>query len=286
LVLSAGSLSPTFASNTTAYTLAVANTMTSTTVTPTVENSTAKVKVNGVVVASGKASASIPLAVGSNTIKVLVTAQNGTTKTYTVTVTRAASSVATLNSLTLSAGSLMPAFAPGTSKYTLAVANAVASTTVTPKVTNSKARVEVNGAVVQSGQTSDPIPLAVGANTIKVEVIAQNGTTNITYTITVTRAASSVAWLKKLTVKGGSLSPKFAKKRLNYKTMVSASKKSIQIQATTAHPKAKIKIAGKKVGSGKMSKPIALNSANTTIKVAVTAEDGTKKTYKITATRP
>jgi uncharacterized delta-60 repeat protein len=287
LVISAGSLSPTFASGTTAYTLAAANNVTSTTVIPTVTDTSATVKVNGVTVASGTTSASIPLAVGANTISVEVTAQNGTTKqTYTVTIARLPSSVATLNSLALSAGSLSPIFAPGTTTYTLSVANTVTTTTVAPTLTNAAATVKVNGVTVALGSASTSIPLAVGSNTIKVEVTAQNGITKHTYTITVIRAASSDAWLKKLTVKGGSLSPKFAKKKLAYKTAVSTSQKTIQIQATSAHPKAKIKIAGKKAGSGIMSKPIALKAKKTTITVVVTAENGSKKTYEITATRP
>ena len=89
LALSSGSLSPAFASSTTSYTAVVANAVNALTVTPGLTESAASVKVNGVAVASGSASGSIPLSVGSNTLTVLVTAQDGTTtKTYTVTVTR------------------------------------------------------------------------------------------------------------------------------------------------------------------------------------------------------
>ncbi len=65
-------------------------------------------------VASGSASQAINLNVGSNTITVIVTAQDGTTtNTYTITVTRAPSSNADLSNLTVSQGSLTPAFASG-----------------------------------------------------------------------------------------------------------------------------------------------------------------------------
>jgi uncharacterized repeat protein (TIGR02543 family) len=90
LSLSSGSLSPTFAGSTTNYTASVANAVTSITVTPTVNQASAVVRVNGTTVTSASASGSISLSVGSNTITVLNTAQDGTTtKTYTVTVTRA-----------------------------------------------------------------------------------------------------------------------------------------------------------------------------------------------------
>ena len=93
LGLSAGTLAPAFASSTTNYTASVSNAVTSMTVTPTVADSTATVKVNGVTVASGSASGVISLNVGSNnTITTVVTAQDSvTTKTYVVVVTRLSS---------------------------------------------------------------------------------------------------------------------------------------------------------------------------------------------------
>ena len=61
---------------------------------PTSAVNTSTIKINGTAVASGTVSGSIPLAVGSNTISTIVTAQDGTTtQTYTVTVTRAAGAV-------------------------------------------------------------------------------------------------------------------------------------------------------------------------------------------------
>ena len=89
LTISSGTLSPTFASATTAYTATVSNTTTSLTVTPTKNQANATITVNGIAVTSGSASAAINLNIGSNTITTLVTAQDGTTtKTYTTTVNR------------------------------------------------------------------------------------------------------------------------------------------------------------------------------------------------------
>ncbi len=89
LVYSSGALTPTFASGTISYTQSVANSVSSITVTPTVNQANATVTVNGTAVATGVASGSIPLNVGSNTITTVVTAQDGTTtKTYTTSVTR------------------------------------------------------------------------------------------------------------------------------------------------------------------------------------------------------
>jgi hypothetical protein len=96
LALSSGSLSPVFASGTTTYTTAVPNTASSINVTATAAHANAAIqaRVNGgtyASVTSGNASGALPLNVGSNTVEVRVTAQAGNTKTYTVTLTRAAS---------------------------------------------------------------------------------------------------------------------------------------------------------------------------------------------------
>ncbi len=89
LTISQGTLSPSFSSSVTAYTASVANSVASMTVTPTAADSNATITVNGASVSSGSASDAIDLDIGSNSIKVVVTAENATTKTYTITVTRA-----------------------------------------------------------------------------------------------------------------------------------------------------------------------------------------------------
>lgn len=96
LALTTATINEAFAANTTAYTSSVPNATSSVTVTPTraQANATieARVAANAFVsVTSGSPSASLPLAVGPNTIQVKVTAQDGTTiKTYSIAVTRAA----------------------------------------------------------------------------------------------------------------------------------------------------------------------------------------------------
>jgi hypothetical protein len=88
LELSAGSLDQVFQSLQSDYTATVGFLSTATTVTPVLSDAAA-VSVNGADVASGDASAPIPLVVGENTITVIVTAEDGvTTGTYTLTVTR------------------------------------------------------------------------------------------------------------------------------------------------------------------------------------------------------
>lgn len=91
----------------------------------------------------------------------------------------------TLSGLTLSAGSLSPAFAAETKTYSASVPNATTAITVTPTVTDPTATVAVNGASVTSGTASASIPLVMGTNTVTVIVTAQDGTTLSTYTVTI-----------------------------------------------------------------------------------------------------
>ena len=95
LTISSGTLSPTFVSSTSAYSATVINATTSITVTPTRNQANATIGVrlgtsgSYTSVTSGSASGSLSLNVGTNTIEVLVTAQDGTsTQLYTLTVTR------------------------------------------------------------------------------------------------------------------------------------------------------------------------------------------------------
>jgi gliding motility-associated-like protein len=101
----------------------------------------------------------------------------------------AVSSIATLNNITVSEGTLTPAFASGTFAYTDTVMNTVTSITVTPTFTDSTSTITVNGVAVTSGTASGNIPLVIGNNIITVVVTAQDRTTKDTYTIIVYRGS-------------------------------------------------------------------------------------------------
>ena len=162
------------------------------------------IKLGGVTEADGV----VTLSVGSNVITVEVTAEDdGTTRTYTVTVTRAEppSTDATLSALVLSDVDF-GTFASGTTSYTAQAANDVAQTTVTPTVNDSGA-----SHVIKLGGVTDAdgvVVLSVGGNVITVEVTAEDDSTTRTYTVTVTRAEplvpelSSDATLSALTLSG------------------------------------------------------------------------------------
>ena len=188
MVPSAGTLEPAFSLSNTVYSLAIPYGTSSLQLTSTSADPAATIAVNGATVTSGGASTALPVGIGNTTLTVVVTAQNGTTRSYTVNVTRAASADATLASLVPSVGSLDPAFGKETLSYSLNVENTVESLTFTPTVSEPAARVTVAGGSVASGRSSSPIGLAVGSNTVSIVVTAPNGT-NRSYTVVVSRAA-------------------------------------------------------------------------------------------------
>ena len=277
----------TFSSATTSYTAQVANSVTQTTVTPTVNDSGASyvITLGGVTDADGTVS----LSVGNSVITVVVTAEDGkTTRTYTLTVTRAESptpeksSDATLKSLTLS-GIDFGTFDSTTISYSTRVANSVSQTTVTPAANDSGASyvIKLGGVTAADGKVS----LAVGSNVITVEVTAEDGDTTRTYTVTITRSAppSTDATLSSLTLSGASIGA-FASGATSYTAQVANSVAQTTVTPSVNHSGASyvIRVGGVTDADGTVSLSVGSN----VITIVVTAQDGsTTRTYTVTITR-
>ena len=108
------------------------------------------------------------------------------------TNTAALSADNSLKALTISPGTLSPAFKGSTTKYTATVDNSVTSIAVSATPVNEKATIES-----VTGNTN----LAVGANVVPIVVKAENGTT-ATYKITVTRQAAGTTGSETTTTGG------------------------------------------------------------------------------------
>lgn len=94
---------------------------------------------------------------------------------------------ADLKHLSLSEGTLTPAFASGATSYTATVDNAVDEVDVTAVPSHAEAIMTVNGTLTDSG-TPRTVPLEVGANEILISVTAEDGVTSKGYTVEVTRS--------------------------------------------------------------------------------------------------
>ena len=257
--------------------------MDETAVTPTTSHGGAGyvIKLGGVLDADG----TLPLAQGDNVITVEVTAEDGVSdQTYAVTVTREApASDATLSALALSRITLDPAFAAETSAYAATVDYAVDETAVTPTTSHGGA-----GYVIKLGGVLDAdgtLPLAQGDNVITVEVTAEDGVSDQTYAVTVTREApASDATLSALALSRITLDPAFAAETSAYTATVDYAVDETAVTPTTSHGGAGyvIKLGGVLDADGTL--PLA--QGDNVITVEVTAEDGVSdQTYAVTVTR-
>jgi len=149
-----------------------------------------------------------------HSFKAYATNEFGTSYSSVATL-QTLSATATLSALSLSIGTLSPAFTSGVLNYTASVAASSSPITVTPTSTHPQATIQValNGGAwqtVTSGSPSNGLTLSSGANTVAVRVTAQDGATRVTYTISVTRRAvptvtsqtSSAVWSTRATLGG------------------------------------------------------------------------------------
>jgi hypothetical protein len=274
--LSDGTLSPAFSAATTTYAAAVGYLTREITVGATTADSAASTTVNGL-----EASArTIPLSLGKNTISIVTTAQDGvTTLTTTIVVTRAAPNL-NLSSLSVTGGTLMPAFNPGTTGYTLALPYTVSSVDVAASATESEWTLEIEG-IETSAAT---VAVGVGVSTITVTVIATLGESR-SYTIEVNRAApSGNSALSGLGFSNHALSPAFAPDTTSYALAVGNSTSSAIITPMSADAAATVSINGAQVTRGD-SVTVTLPVGATTFTTIVTAENGTTTTYTVRVTR-
>jgi gliding motility-associated-like protein len=271
------------------YTTGVDATTSSVTLTPTATYPNSTITVNGVPVASGTASAPIPLNSGPTLITTVVTAPDGiATKTYTVTVNKTGSNSGALSTLILSPASplLLTSATVSNVNYKTSVDPSINTVTFTPTVVEAGATITVNGVAVSSGSASGPITLNTGPTTITVLVTAPDGTTIKTYAVTVIRASNNATLSSLIMNPPGAMFPAFGPDDVNYTTAVDPAVSSIRITPTTQDANATVTVNGVPVSSGAASGVITLNSGPTLITTVVTAQDGiTTKTYNVTVNR-
>ena len=284
LTVSPGTLAPTFAAGTLIYTVNVASGVASVTVTAQAQDAGATVSINGQITTSR--SVTLGAAGSSTPISIEVTAPNGSQKTYTVTVNRAAlGGNNNLQTLTVSPGSLDPAFIASTTIYTVAVASGVGSVTVAATAQDAGATASINNQTT----TSLLVPLgAPGSSTpISIVVTAPN-LSQKTYTVTVNRAAIVLSGnnnLSALVVSAGALIETFDPGTENYTVTAPNTTTETTVTATVEDPTATLTINGSAATSGVPSASIPLvGGANPLISVVVTAENLATKTYTITIT--
>ena len=150
----------------------------------------------GAGIATGQATIPLDGPGTSKVVSITVTAPSGASKTYTITVNRAASSDDTLSVLTVTANAvvqpLVPDFNANILPYTVNVANTVDQVTVAATKSDLNAVMLIGSVTVPAGTVSGQETFPLGGpgtpTVVSISVTAQSGGVPKTYTITVNRA--------------------------------------------------------------------------------------------------
>ena len=261
-----------FDKNTTNYDVTLLDTTEKTKIVYQTEDSKATAILNG-------GAAEFSIAKGETVIrKIIVTAEAGNTKEYTVSVYRPdfdnpVSSDATLKSLSVSGVDLT--FNSATTEYSVTIP---AEYTSTVSVTYEKNH---SGATV----ISDPVNLdniTVFPAVVKINVTAEDKVTTKLYTININKTVGPVlsknANLSSITLSAGSLTPAFNTDTLKYSVSVENAISSVSVTATPEDAKADVTITPS--GDTLLEENKAKDFT-----ISVTAEDGTGKDYVVSVTR-
>ncbi len=267
------------------YYLAVPNSTSSLTLKVQPKSKKAKVtyKVNGKSVSS---LYDIPLKEGDNKIEITVTAEDGTTTTYTVTVNRSkkvTSKENALKDLLVSKGTLTPKFKEDVLNYTVSVDSSVESIDITVKKKNQKEKVvyKYKGKTVTDLKD---LPLSFGKNKVEIEVTSEDGKKR-TYTVTIDRQKSRNNYLKDIEISDNlSLNETFKKNKTSYSVTVPYDKDKIELKGIVEDSKSKVTYKDKN-GNIIDFKKYTLKPGDNQIDIVVTSEDGTEKTYTVTIYR-
>jgi hypothetical protein len=261
------------------------------------------VRVNGEV-ASWNHTSVVDLSDGTSVIRVTVTAPDNSMKEYRIQL-KAESELAALKKLSFdwdpaevtnadSAPMLSPSFGSTKEFYDMEVGHAITKTRVIPTTVISGSLVRVNGTEVSSGHPSEVIPLAVGENTISVQVLSVNEAEAArpdwskakSYTVKVLREASDNANMSSLTIDGVQLAPqRLDPYTFHYDAVVRPDEASVRITASAEHSGAVISIDGEAVDSSG-SKQVGLSQGVNRLSVVVQAQNGRSQTYELTIVRP
>lgn len=166
LSISGYELTPKFSADVKEYSLTITEDVEKLDITAEPEDENAEVKIEG----------NENLLIGENTIKIIVTAEDGTERTYTLNVTKGETPPVGLSELSIAGYKLTPEFSSDIYEYTLDISDtSVTSVDITAKSDTEDAIIEIVG-------NND---LKLGENVITVLVKSENEEQTSTYQITV-----------------------------------------------------------------------------------------------------
>ncbi|XP_068729619.1 uncharacterized protein [Montipora capricornis] len=176
---------------------------------------------------------------------------------------------ADLEKLSIFPGKLTPKFHPNTTEYSVTLGSDVNQIKIDPLTSDSGASYCISG----SGGGKTVILKEGEVTSVKIEVTAEDGSTNKNYFIHVTRLSSSDASLSDLKLSVvTNLCPKFASNVASYSSSVPFNFSSVEVAPVAADKKTAVKINGRD-----SKETVYLNYGETLVEVEVTSPDGSNK---------
>ncbi len=272
-----------FSSGRLRYTAGVAATNAMTTITAVANHAQASMSILPADADADAAGHQVALAEGNNPITITLTAPNRSSRTYTITLHRALSNDAALQSLALSGIPLN--FSSDTTHYTAPVSHLTLSTTVQVVASDPNARLAIVPADADADTAGHQVALAEGNNTIAATVIAPNRSSR-TYTITLHRALSGDVSFGALGLKPVLTFGQVTGRPTLYRATVAATTTAVTLTATAKHDKAQVVIWGEDAATTTAGHQVALTEGDNPIALAVIAANGAAQTYSIIVSRP
>jgi hypothetical protein len=206
LFLPLGNLTPPFSPNDTVYCDTVPNETDSIDLDFSSRSKHAAVTVNDEAVPEGVTRVKLPLPITINIFIIrIISSDNSTTKTYSLTIVRRPRTNALLSSLRVTIGTKNVSFSETVFDYSDTVPWTIQSIDISPKAQDPAATIAIKGSPVRSGDSSVSVSIEVGPNEIPIEVTAQDGKTKKNYTLSVLRRSAANASLASLNLSAGTL---------------------------------------------------------------------------------
>jgi hypothetical protein len=248
----------------TAYNVSVENEIKTVTVVPTLSDSAANVRVNGTAATSG--GVKVPLQIGKTIVKIIVTAENGDEKTYTLTITRAAAKKTETKDKDASskedtvqkepitgANKTQPSASKGDKPFSTPVDS---SNNVKTSNGSQVSKVQQNENISTQKTKSNPVKEAVSADSLGEE-------------------GKTPPFLNNLTVSTGVWNKPFDSNAHTYHVKVDNDITSVEMNAASSASGATVEYEGESSGDVKIK-----DKAKTAISVTV-SKDGNRRTYVI-----
>ena len=234
----------------------------------------------------------VNLSLGSNTVTVTVTAEDGTKRNYTITITRNADSA--LKSLTAIHGSkdsisYTPTLAARTYSYTtVKLAHYVQQATVSAAARHSGATLSTTPADADGNKSGHQVDLGLGQTHVRVTVTASDGTKS-TYTLSIVRGADATLSGLRVTDGGGNavtISPPFAAGVTSYTASVAKGATAATLVASANNKYATVAITPADTDGNTSGHQATLVPGDNSFTITVTGQDNsTTKTYNLTISR-